>query len=635
MIKRLMDVAISGVALVLAAPLMVVIWVLVRLESPGEPIYKQVRVGRDGAPFEIYKFRTMVTGAEFIGAGLAVQEGDARITRMGKLLRKTSLDELPNLVNVLRGEMSIVGPRPTVQVQVDHYSERQRGRLKVKPGITGWAQIHGRASLPWSQRIELDLYYVEHQSLKLDLQILARTPAMLLGRKGIYKGDAGGWDITDEIPEAEKSARDQSRAADRRRAPLRHRARRSPSTPPSSRATSIRSRRRSTRRRSRSTTCRPTTTRASCAALRALVAEHEVGAVLPLIDPDIEILAQAREDGELPAMVPTPRSRARRTTRSPRTSCSSRTACRRRRRSRRAATSTSRSSSSRASARCRARCTSPTTGARRSSSRSTSASPRCGSGCSGRAHLDRRARRLGRALHQRDPAHDARVARRRGGQGRDPATTRRSSRSRRATMDALRVRGPGMIQLFRDPELGIGIHDVNLRFGGGFAGPMYAALPGRSFPELIVRMASGEAVEPHVGEYRKGIYFARFNWQIELDEHRGLDRAGRAARPRAARPRPRPTAIVSLTDQNAIGRLRAARAMAIAAPAQLSVTGFDDAAPADDARPHDRAPTAAEKCEPAGRLIVEGRAPEGRDVIVPGARGARLDRARRLGGSAS
>jgi lipopolysaccharide/colanic/teichoic acid biosynthesis glycosyltransferase len=205
MAKRAMDLVISGVALVLAAPLMALLWVLVRLESPGEPIYKQVRVGRDGAPFEIYKFRTMVSGAEFIGAGLAVQEGDARITRMGKLLRKTSLDELPNLVNVFRGEMSIVGPRPTVQVQVDHYTERQMGRLKVKPGITGWAQIHGRASLPWSQRIELDLFYVEHQSLRLDLQILARTPAMLLG-KDIYKGDGGGWDLSQEIPQEKEHA---------------------------------------------------------------------------------------------------------------------------------------------------------------------------------------------------------------------------------------------------------------------------------------------------------------------------------------------------------------------------------------------------------------------------------------------
>ncbi len=202
--KRAFDVVVAGGALALTAPLSLAIYVAVRLESPGHPIYRQRRVGRDGGPFDIYKFRTMITGAELLGAGLAVAEGDERITRVGALLRRTSLDELPNLLNVLRGEMSIVGPRPTVPVQVDHYTERQRGRLKVKPGITGWAQIHGRASLPWSQRIELDLFYVEHQSLRLDARILARTPGMLLGRRGIYKGESGGWDLTGEVPQGDE-----------------------------------------------------------------------------------------------------------------------------------------------------------------------------------------------------------------------------------------------------------------------------------------------------------------------------------------------------------------------------------------------------------------------------------------------
>jgi lipopolysaccharide/colanic/teichoic acid biosynthesis glycosyltransferase len=200
-LKRGFDLAASLVALALAGPLGLLIALAIRIESPGHPLYRQHRVGRGGEPFDILKFRTMVSGAEFIGAGLAVQEGDERITRVGELLRRTSLDELPNLVNVLRGEMSIVGPRPTVQVQVDHYTERQRGRLDVKPGITGWAQIHGRAALPWSQRIELDLYYVEHQSLRLDLRILARTPALLFGRRGIYKGEGGGWDLTASVPQ--------------------------------------------------------------------------------------------------------------------------------------------------------------------------------------------------------------------------------------------------------------------------------------------------------------------------------------------------------------------------------------------------------------------------------------------------
>jgi lipopolysaccharide/colanic/teichoic acid biosynthesis glycosyltransferase len=135
----------------------------------------------------------MVSGAELVGAGLAIQEGDERITRVGSFLRRYSLDELPNLYNVLRGEMSIVGPRPTIPVQVAQYSDRQRGRLRVKPGITGWAQVNGRAALPWPERIELDLFYVEHQSLALDLRILARSARLVLSGHGLYKGETGGW----------------------------------------------------------------------------------------------------------------------------------------------------------------------------------------------------------------------------------------------------------------------------------------------------------------------------------------------------------------------------------------------------------------------------------------------------------
>ena len=191
--KRLVDIVIAAVALAVAAPILAIAALLVRLESPGHPIYRQRRVGLDGRPFELYKLRTMVAGAEGMGAGLAVDEGDARITRIGAFLRRTSIDELPNLVNVLRGEMSVVGPRPTVQVQVDRYTERQRGRLSVRPGITGWAQIHGRASLPWHERIELDLYYVEHASLRLDLRIIGRTTHMVLTGHGLYRGETGGW----------------------------------------------------------------------------------------------------------------------------------------------------------------------------------------------------------------------------------------------------------------------------------------------------------------------------------------------------------------------------------------------------------------------------------------------------------
>ncbi len=191
--KRAIDLLLGGIGTIVGAPLVALAAVLIRLESPGHPIYTQTRVGKDGRPFQIYKLRTMVRGAEFTGAGLAIQEGDDRITRMGRLLRRTSLDELPNLWNVVRGEMSIVGPRPTVQVQVDQYTDRQRGRLAVKPGLTGWAQINGRASLPWSERIELDLWYVEHQSLKLDLRILSRTWRLVVKGDGLYKGETGGW----------------------------------------------------------------------------------------------------------------------------------------------------------------------------------------------------------------------------------------------------------------------------------------------------------------------------------------------------------------------------------------------------------------------------------------------------------
>ncbi len=193
MIKRGLDVVIGLLGSLLTAPLVGLLALAIRLESPGHSIYRQTRVGKDGRTFSIYKLRTMVRGAEFTGAGLAIQQGDDRITRVGALLRRYSLDELPNLWNVLRGEMSIVGPRPTVPIQVEQYTARQRGRLSVKPGITGWAQVNGRASLPWAERIELDLWYVEHRSLALDLTILVRTARMVLTGQGLYKGDTGGW----------------------------------------------------------------------------------------------------------------------------------------------------------------------------------------------------------------------------------------------------------------------------------------------------------------------------------------------------------------------------------------------------------------------------------------------------------
>jgi lipopolysaccharide/colanic/teichoic acid biosynthesis glycosyltransferase len=192
-VKRAFDVLSATALLVLSAPVLGLACLAVRAESPGSPIYRQRRVGKDGRQFDLLKLRTMVSGAERMGAGLAVDEGDPRITRVGALVRRLSIDELPNLVNVLRGEMSLVGPRPTVQVQVSQYTERQLGRLSVPPGITGWAQVKGRAALPWHERIELDLWYIEHWSLGLDMRILAETALLLVTGKGLYRGPTGGW----------------------------------------------------------------------------------------------------------------------------------------------------------------------------------------------------------------------------------------------------------------------------------------------------------------------------------------------------------------------------------------------------------------------------------------------------------
>jgi lipopolysaccharide/colanic/teichoic acid biosynthesis glycosyltransferase len=192
--SRALDLVVASLALAVSAPLVAGAALMIKLESRGPVFYRQRRVGLGGAPFELWKLRTMVPGAETIGAGIYVLEGDPRITRTGRLLRRFSLDELPNLVNVLRGEMAIVGPRPTVQEQVDRYTERQRRRLEVKPGITGWAQVNGRTSLPWPERIELDVWYVEHRSLRLDLRILARTIRMLATGHGLYSDDLRqGW----------------------------------------------------------------------------------------------------------------------------------------------------------------------------------------------------------------------------------------------------------------------------------------------------------------------------------------------------------------------------------------------------------------------------------------------------------
>ena len=176
--NRALDVAIAGTGLVLTSPLLAASALAVKLDDRGPILYRQARVGRDGRDFELLKLRTMIVGAETKGAGFAVDRGDPRITRVGRFLRRTSLDELPQLWNVVHGEMSLIGPRPTLRYQVEKYTPRQRRRLEVLPGITGWAQIHGlRGNTSIQKRVEYDLYYIEHWSLLLDLKILARTVA--------------------------------------------------------------------------------------------------------------------------------------------------------------------------------------------------------------------------------------------------------------------------------------------------------------------------------------------------------------------------------------------------------------------------------------------------------------------------
>ena len=183
-LPRAADILIALVGLAVVSPLLAIAAIAIKLESRGPVLYRQRRVGKGGVVFEMFKLRTMRQGADPIGVGTAVTVADPRVTRIGRILRRFALDELPNLINVLRGEMRIVGPRATLPAQVQLYTPRQRRRLDLRPGVTGWAQIHGRAGIPWEERIELDVWYVEHRSLWLDLKILAKTPAALLGGAG-------------------------------------------------------------------------------------------------------------------------------------------------------------------------------------------------------------------------------------------------------------------------------------------------------------------------------------------------------------------------------------------------------------------------------------------------------------------
>ena len=188
-LPRAADVVIAATALVMASPLLVAAAVAIKLGSRGPVIYRQRRVGRYGREFEMWKLRTMRAGSDPVGVGTAVVDRDPRVTRAGRVLRRFALDELPNLVNVLRGEMAIVVPRATLPAQVALYTERQRRRLELKPGITGWAQVRGRAGIPWEERIELDVWYAEHRSLALDLRILAMTPIEIVRGAGVAASD--------------------------------------------------------------------------------------------------------------------------------------------------------------------------------------------------------------------------------------------------------------------------------------------------------------------------------------------------------------------------------------------------------------------------------------------------------------
>ncbi len=182
---RAFDIAIAALALVVLSPLLLVAAAAIKCTSRGPVFYRQRRVGLSGKEFEMLKLRTMLQGSDPVGVGTVVTRDDPRVTTAGRLLRRTSFDEIPNLVNVLRGEMAIVGPRPTIPAQVASYTPRQHRRHEVRPGITGWAQVQGRAGIPWEERIELDVEYVERRSAALDARILARTARLLLTGHGL------------------------------------------------------------------------------------------------------------------------------------------------------------------------------------------------------------------------------------------------------------------------------------------------------------------------------------------------------------------------------------------------------------------------------------------------------------------
>lgn len=187
-LPRPLEAAAAALALVLLAPLLLAAMVAIRLEGGGPALYRQRRVGRGEREFELLKLRTMAPGSDPVGAGTAVGAADPRVTRVGRVLRRTSLDEVPNLVNVVRGEMALVGPRPTIPSHLAYLHPHQHRRHAVRPGLTGWAQVNGRVGITWGERIELDNWYVENRSVRLDLRIIARTLAQLVTGRGLDPG---------------------------------------------------------------------------------------------------------------------------------------------------------------------------------------------------------------------------------------------------------------------------------------------------------------------------------------------------------------------------------------------------------------------------------------------------------------
>ncbi len=182
-VKRFLDVTASFLGLVLLSPLLLAVSILIKIDSRGPVIFRQTRIGRNGKVFEIYKFRSMCVGAEKTGSGVYSGKGDARVTRIGKILRATSIDELPQLLNILKGEMSFVGPRPPLTYhpwKYEEYTDLQKRMFEVRPGITGWAQVNGRKDVEWHKRIELNVWYVDHMSLLLDIKIMFMTAFKVL-----------------------------------------------------------------------------------------------------------------------------------------------------------------------------------------------------------------------------------------------------------------------------------------------------------------------------------------------------------------------------------------------------------------------------------------------------------------------